>query len=227
VITLLPGRATREICRLLGVSCTLAVQVELSKLAMNVSARTSQDPRQDASPVRRKNSEQGTAMKNLLASLMLCMPLSTACADSSIDELVIHRDARDVKKYSFPESNSRQISYSVNLKYPATALTDATFAEIKKLGWSKCSGYPGKWDSYVDASKGKDREQTIFQNNSYWFKGTTLLTISMRYYAGVTKNTHRLKVPDNTQQQVVVLENTNPVVKEKLGITCPQGSTTK
>ncbi len=114
-----------------------------------------------------------------------------------------------------------------NLKYPATALTDATFAEIKKLGWSKCSGHPGNWDSYVDASKGKDREQTIFQNNSYWFKGTTLLTISMRYYAGVTKNTHRLKVPDNTQQQVVVLENTNPVVKEKLGITCPQGSTTK
>ncbi len=88
-------------------------------------------------------------------------------------------------------------------------------------------GHPGNWDSYVDASKGKDREQTIFQNNSYWFKGTTLLTISMRYYAGVTKNTHRLKVPDNTQQQVVVLENTNPVVKEKLGITCPQGSTTK
>ncbi len=166
-------------------------------------------------------------MKKLLASLILCAPLSMACAESSIDELLIRSDARDVKKYSFPESKSRQISYSVNLKYPATALTDAAFDELKKRGWSKCSGYPASWDSYVDASKGKGGEQTVFQNNSYWFKDTTLLTISMRYYAGVAKDTHRLKVPDNTQQQVVVLENSNPGVKEKLGITCPQGSTTK
>jgi hypothetical protein len=164
-------------------------------------------------------------MKKLLASLILCVPLSMACADSPVDELLIHREARDIKKYS--ESNWRQISYSVDLKYPATALTDATFAELKKRGWSKCLGYPGSWDSYVDASKGKGGEQTVFQNNSYWFKDTTLLTISMRYYAGVAKDTHRLKVPDNTQQQVVLLENSNPGVKEKLGITCPQGSTTK
>ncbi|HTQ72896.1 MAG TPA: hypothetical protein VMI74_01310, partial [Burkholderiales bacterium] len=68
---------------------------------------------------------------------------------------------------------------------------------------------------------------TVFQNNSYWFKGSTMLTISMRYYAGVAKGSHRLKVPDNTQQQVVVLENGNPGVKEKLGITCTQRSTAK
>jgi len=153
--------------------------------------------------------------------------LSTAWADSSVDKLLIHRDAHDVKRYSFPEGNSRQISYGVNLQYPATALTDATFAELKKRGWAKCSGYPSGWDSYVDASKGKGHERTVFQNNSYWFRGTTLLTISMRYYTGVTKEAHRLEVPDNTQQQVVVLENTNSGLKEKLGITCPQESTTK
>ena len=166
-------------------------------------------------------------MKTLLVSLLLCVPFSTAWADSSIDELLIRRDARDVKKYSFPESNSRQISYSVNLKYPATALTEATFAELGKRGWAKCSVYPIGWNSYVDASNGKDREQTIFQNNSYWFKGTTLLTISLRYYASVAKGGHRVKVPDNTQQQVVVLENSNPGVKEKLGLTCPQASPAK
>lgn len=166
-------------------------------------------------------------MKKLLVSLLLWVPFSMAWADSSIDELLIRRGARDVKKYSFPEGNSRQISYGMNLKYPATALTDATFVELEKRGWSKCSGYSIGWDSYVDASNGKDREQTVFQNNSYWFRGTTLLTISMRYYAGVAKGGHRVGVPDNTQQQVVVLENSNPGVKEKLGLTCPQGSTAK
>lgn len=165
--------------------------------------------------------------KKLLMSLVLCVPFAAAWADLSFDELLIRRGARDVKEYSFPASNSRQISYSVNLKYPATVLTEATFAELEKRGWSKCSGYPTGWDSYVDASSGKDREQTIFQNNSYWFKGTTLLTISMKYYASVAKGGHRLRVPDNKQQLVVVLENSNPGVKEKLGLTCPQGSTAK
>ena len=166
-------------------------------------------------------------MKKLLASLLLISLFSMAWADTSVDELLVHRNAHDLKKYSFPEGNSRQISYGVNLKYPETALTGATFAELEKRGWSKCSGYRAGWDSYVDASKGKDREKTVFQNNSYWFKSSTLLTISMRYYAGVAKGGRRLKAPDNSQQQVVVLENSNPGVKEKLGITCSQGSTTK
>ncbi|MGH9420392.1 MAG: hypothetical protein ACRD3J_10485, partial [Thermoanaerobaculia bacterium] len=133
--------------------------------------------------------------------------------------VLVVRDARDVKKYS--ENNSSQISYSVDLKYPAKALTDSTFAELKKRGWSKCSGYPEGWDSFVDASKGEGREQTVFQSNSYWFKDGTLLTISMRYYAGVPKDKRRLDAPDNAQQQVVVLQNKNPGVKEKLGIACP------
>jgi hypothetical protein len=144
-----------------------------------------------------------------------------ACSTSTaaIDELLIHREARDVKKRS--EINWRQISYSVDIKYPGTALTDATFAQMKKLGWSKCSGYPDGWDRFVDASKGEGREQTVFQNNSYWFKDGVLVTISMRYYAGVTKDKRRVDSPDNARQQVVVIENRNQGVKEKLGITCP------
>lgn len=163
-------------------------------------------------------------MKKILALAVVFVPLMISCSSSSLDGVLIHRDARDVKRYS--ESNSRQISYSVDLKYPATALTDSTFAELKKLGWSKCTSSPEGWDSFVDASKGSGREQSVFQNNSYWFKDGTLLTISMRYYAGVAKDKRRLDAPDNTQQQIVVLENSNPGVKEKLGITC-QGSTTK
>jgi hypothetical protein len=157
-------------------------------------------------------------MKKLLGFSVLLAPLIVGCSSSAIDELLIHREARDVKKYS--ETNWRQISYTLDVKYPATALTDATFAEMKKLGWSKCSGYREGWDHFVDATKGEGQEQTVFQNNSYWFKDGALVTISMRYYAGITKDKRRVDVPDSVQQQVVILENKNPGVKEKLGITC-------
>lgn len=158
-------------------------------------------------------------MKKLLAFSALLALLIGGCSYAAIDALLVHRDARDVKKFS--ETNWRQISYSVDMKYPAMALSDATFAEMKKLGWSKCSGYREGWDHFVDATKGEGHEQTVFQNISYWFQDGALVTVSMRYYAGVTKDKRRVDTPDDAQQQVVVLENKNPGVKEKLGITCP------
>jgi hypothetical protein len=157
-------------------------------------------------------------MRAFLALSVLAMPLIVGCSTSEIDELLIHREAQDVKKYS--ETNWRQISYNVDMKYPATALTDATFAEMKRRGWSKCSGYREGWDRFVDATKGEGHEWTVFQNNSYWFKDGALVTISMRYYAGAANDKRRVDTPDNAKQQVVVLENKNPGVKEKLGITC-------
>src|ERR1044071_1144882 len=161
-------------------------------------------------------------MKKMLALAMVFAPLVVACSDSSMDEVLIVRDARDVKKYS--ENNSSQISYSVDLKYPAKALTDSAFAELKKRGWSKCSGYREDWDSFVDASRGEGREQTVFQSNSYWFKDGVLLTASMRYYGGVAKDKRRLDAPDNAQQQVIVLENKNPGVQQKHRGGCPSNA---
>jgi len=158
-------------------------------------------------------------MRKLLLLLAALVPLLVACSSSPIDELLVHPNALAVKKHS--DTNSREISYRIDLKYPATALDEAKFDQLRKLGWSKCSGYSEGWTSFVDASGGEGREQTVFQNNSYWFKENTLVTVSMRYYAGVTKDKRGLNTPDNTQQQVVVLENKNPGVKEKLGIACP------
>jgi hypothetical protein len=160
-------------------------------------------------------------MKKLLVLLAAIMPLSIACAATSTDQALIRPDARNVEKLSFPESNSRQISYTVNLKYPDTALTNVHFEQLRKLGWSKCSASREGWDSYVDSSRGEGRERSVFQNISYWYKGNTLLTVSMMYYASVTKDKRCLDVPDNTQQRVIVLEHSGPGVKEGLGITCP------
>lgn len=160
-------------------------------------------------------------MKNLFVLLAVLVPLSAECDTAAIDQVLIRSDARNVEKLAFPESDSRQISYSMNLKYPETALTNAHFDRLRKLGWSKCSAPREGWDSYVDSSKGKGRERSVFQNISYWSKENTLLTISMMYYASVTKDKRCLDAPDNTQQRVILLEHKGPGVKEGLGITCP------
>lgn len=56
---------------------------------------------------------------------------------------------------------------------------------------------------------------------SYWSKDSTLLTIVMKYDAGVTKDKRCLDAPDNTQQQVILLEKSSLGTKEWLKITCP------
>lgn len=161
-----------------------------------------------------------TVTRSALLIALISLPIA-ACADSSVDKILIHPDAQDMQKRTFADSKSRQISYSVNLKYPATVLTDVHFMQLRKTGWSKCSGYREGWDSFIDASRPKGQERTVFQNTSYWSKGNTLLTIVMRYDAGVTKGQGRLDVPDNTQQQVILLEDNNAGTKEWLKITCP------
>jgi hypothetical protein len=164
------------------------------------------------------------AIKQIMLFAVL-VPLSmAACATSSIDEILIHRDARDVEKHSFPESKARQISYSMNLKYPATALTDTHFTKLKTLGWTKCTGtgYREGWDSFVDASKGEGRERSVYQNVSHWSKGNTLLIIIMAYDADITKDKTCLDAPYNTRQNVTLIENSNPGTKESLKITCPK-----
>lgn len=145
---------------------------------------------------------------------------AAACAASPIEAVLIHPQARDVQRHAFPESKSRQVSYRVQLQYPQTAVSGANFKQLEELGWTRCSGPPEGWDNYIDASKGEDRKEAVFQNLSHWSKGEALLTIVMRYYADVTDDRRRLDAPGNTEQHVVVLEDNNPDVKKSLNISC-------
>ena len=158
-------------------------------------------------------------MNRLLVLLATLVSLSTACASPSLDAVLIRRDAHDLQKLSFAE-NARQIYYDVNLTYPKTALTGEHFKKLRALGWSKCTAPREGWESYIDVSQGENRERSVFQNISYWYKDKTLLTISMMYYASVTKEKRCIEVPDNSQQRVIILEHSGPDVKEGLGITC-------
>ena len=161
-----------------------------------------------------------TRKQIMLMAVLALLPMA-ACAISSIDKVLIPHDARDVQKHSFAGGKIRNVSYIVDLTYPATALTDAHFVQLKKLGWSKCSGYREGWESHVDASRGEGRDRSVFQNFSYWYKGDTLLTVIMSYDSDLTGSVHCLKPPDNTRQSVSLIEGSNLSAKDGLGITCP------
>jgi hypothetical protein len=157
----------------------------------------------------------------LLPAVLSSLLTGCAVATSSIEQALIREDARNVQRLSFPESKTKQISYDVELVYPGTALADSHFAQLTKLGWSKCYGYREGWESYIDASK-EGHERSVFQNLSYWYKDKALLTIAMRYDASAAPDKRRLDAPDNRWQRVVILEDHNPGAKEWLKISCPK-----
>ena len=119
----------------------------------------------------------------------------TSCANSGLDAILIHPNARDVQRHEYPLSKSRQTSYRVELKYPETAVSASAFFKLKALGWAKCSTPQEGWNSLVDASRGEEHKETVFQNMSYWKNNNALLSIVMRYSAGVDKAGHQLEAP--------------------------------
>lgn len=137
------------------------------------------------------------------------------------EDVLIHSNAQDVQRHSYPESKSQEIAFRVPLDYPRTAVTEGDYRKLADRGWSKCSGYHEGWDKYVDASSGKGNEHTVFQNVSYWSKGDTLMGIIERYYAGVSATGGRLDSPDNMDQRVVITLDQNADMRNLLNLSCP------
>jgi hypothetical protein len=147
-------------------------------------------------------------------------PLSGAA--SSYEEVPIPAAAQDVHRSYSNESKWREISYHVRFPYPQTAISDSDFKRLENRGWLQCSGYHVGWDSYVDASRGSGHDRTVFQNVSYWSKGSALLAIAIIYYAGVTKEGWVVANPGNTNQYVSVIEyhNHNEAIEKALKLSC-------
>jgi hypothetical protein len=109
--------------------------------------------------------------------------------------------------FRIPHSTvARQISYTIELTYPARAIGDEQWEQLRQNGWVRChSADPDQaeansdWVDFVDASVTPNR--TIHQHLTNWFKDDQLITISLRYYSG-TRNGYAKSTPDNTEQHV-------------------------
>jgi hypothetical protein len=145
---------------------------------------------------------------------------TTWCAASSIEDIPIPPDARDVHRQSAEGSMSREMFYRIDRAYgPDSALTDQLNV-LRTQGWTKCSGYIIGWNRYVDASHGPGQERTVFQNVTYWSKGKSLIMIASFYYGGVTLEGRPVLQPENSNEFVAITEDQDPAVKRALKLRC-------
>jgi hypothetical protein len=144
------------------------------------------------------------------------------CIASTIDQMPIPPDARNVHRQTFADSNSKELSYQVERPYPQDSPSAEQSRVLAAGRWAKCVGPIDGWDSYVDASRGKEHERTVFQNVSYWSRGDAVLMMASFYYGPVAENGRPVQAPGNTSEFVAITEDDNPQVKEKLKLTCPK-----
>jgi hypothetical protein len=159
-------------------------------------------------------------MNKLFVLFLFFFSLSAASSTVSLDEILVRTDAVSLKKFDLPEQNAHEIYYIVNLQYPEPALTNTHLEKLNALGWSKCSTPNSGWVSFIDGTQGIGKERGVFQNVSYWHKEKALLMIAMKYYTEIGKDNCCLEVPDNTQQQVFIVEYTGSDLEKSLGLTC-------
>lgn len=161
----------------------------------------------------------------ITAFLLIGLGLSF-CSQSkaSILRSMVVQGAYDVRDYKSTDGGRLQISYNVNLDYPAFAVTDTHYQELRRRGWAECTGTKNVWDSYPDMSA--DNGKIVHQYIKSWSKGTQFLTIIMRYQSALTKDLKSSSHPDNNVQNVILLldkyDDLTQIteVQQRLGISC-------
>jgi hypothetical protein len=140
-----------------------------------------------------------------VTTLSILLASSVAYPAPKEEALLIVDGARNL--FRIPYSTvARQISYTMELTYPARAIGDQQWEQLRQNGWVQCNSVvPNQaaansdWDHFSDASVTPNR--TIHQHLTNWFKGDQLITISLRYYSG-TRNGYAKSTPDNAGQHV-------------------------
>jgi hypothetical protein len=140
-----------------------------------------------------------------IAAFAILLVSSGAHAAETEEALLVVDGAQNPSR--IPRSpGSRQISYTMNLEYPARAVGEPQWNQLGETGWVRCRSVdPDQevanrdWVDFVDGTKTPER--TVHQHLTHWFKGNQMIMISLRYYSG-TRNGHAKSRPDNTEQRV-------------------------
>lgn len=140
-----------------------------------------------------------------IAALAIFLVSSEAYSAAAEEALLIVDGAQNL--FRIPRNpGSRQISYIMDLEYPARAVGEPQWDQLKETGWVRCRSLdPGQeaanrdWVNFVDGTVTPER--TIHQHLTHWFKGNQMIMISLRYYSG-TRNGYSRSRPDSTEQHV-------------------------
>jgi hypothetical protein len=165
----------------------------------------------------------------LVAMVLAAMPMAwmsnAAKAAPAEEALLIPEQAQDLFLMTRGPA-SRQISYTMELTYPARAIGEAQWKRLRDAGWVRCRSLdPGQeeantdWIHFVDGTVSPKR--TVHQHLSNWSKGDQMIMISLRYYSS-TRDGNRRSKPDNRDQHVDLIfdDHHSPEMAEWLQLDC-------
>jgi hypothetical protein len=136
------------------------------------------------------------------AAISIAWVSNAAQAAPKEEALLVAEDAQDLILFRRSEV-SRQISYTMDLAYPARAVGEPQWGQLRKDGWTRCRSVDrdeeaanSDWISYEDISVTPKRR--IYAHLTHWFKDNQMIMVSLRYYSAAQSGA----VPDNTEQHV-------------------------
>lgn len=122
---------------------------------------------------------------------------------SAEEALLIAKDAKGLFLLRHSDVY-RQISYTMDLEYPARAIGEPQWKQLRNTGWVRCRSLdPNQeaanydWVDFIDGTVTPER--IIHQHLTHWLRGDQMITISLRYYSARHGSHAR---PDNTEQHV-------------------------
>lgn len=140
-----------------------------------------------------------------IAGLAIVLASGGAYAAATEETLLVVDGAQNL--FRIPrDAMSRQISYTIDLEYPARAIGEPQWEQLRKTGWVRCRSVDpdqaaanADWVSFGDATVTPER--TIHQHLTSWLRDDQMITISMRYYSGL-QGGYPVTRPDDTEQHV-------------------------
>lgn len=114
---------------------------------------------------------------------------------------LVVQDAVDKEVLRSQNGKRLQISYKVNLPFPAAAIGKDEAQRLQHEGWKPCAGGNTDWGVVADAQE----KRLVHQLTRHWIRDGDLLTANMRYLSPLAEPVRQGTLPEGSVQHVTIL----------------------
>lgn len=142
-------------------------------------------------------------------------------APESVQGLLVAENAFEVHERSIAERAVTQLTYKVRLEFPKQAIGPERVTALRGKKWVECST-SSNWEGFLD--KATSPERYTHQAQRVFVRQNELLVAGMLYYSRPPDGKKSLPMPDNNEQNVVVMKYDlgNDAVKQQMAPVFPQ-----
>ena len=141
-----------------------------------------------------------------------CNEPAQEVSDGVMPEFAIltHANAFDEERITSSDGDAKQLSYSLKISHPETAVDERMLRSLASLGWRKCEKPGGaKWSSTPQLVS-DSRLRCSLSHIQYLARDNQLMSIIHTYLDQIVGGNRCPNVPDSDIQTVVVLVSAEP-----------------